>query len=61
MFVSYTDINDCADVTCNGNGQCTDLVADYRCDCYTGFTGHECETSKLRLEIVKMNNLLFCR
>lgn len=38
------DINECASAPCQNNGTCTDLIADYKCDCTgTGYTGSNCE------------------
>ena len=33
-------------MTCSGNGVCMDAVAAHTCDCFAGFTGDSCETSK---------------
>ena len=30
-------------VTCNGRGQCIDLINDFNCDCNPGYTGKDCE------------------
>lgn len=39
-----TEIDECASTPCQNNATCTDLLADYRCDCSgTGFTGSNCE------------------
>ena len=37
------DIDHCLNVTCSGNGVCT----DFTCECEQGFTGDMCEESKL--------------
>ena len=42
----FVDIDDCVGVSC-GNGVCVDGIATHTCNCDTGFTGTNCETSKL--------------
>jgi len=38
------DIDECANEPCLHNGTCTDLTANYRCDCEgTGYEGKDCE------------------
>lgn len=38
------NINECDSVPCQNNGSCTDLIADYVCECSgTGFEGKICE------------------
>jgi hypothetical protein len=40
-----TDTEDnCDPDPCNGNGECTDGIADYTCSCYSGWTGATCDT-----------------
>lgn len=36
-------IDDCAEKPCLLGANCTDLVADFKCDCPTGFTGKRCQ------------------
>ena len=43
-----SDIDDCANVTCQYNGTCVDGISEYICTCVTGYTGEHCETSKLK-------------
>ena len=43
VFMYLSDINDCPVNECNGNGNCTDLVNDYECNCEDGFYGDDCE------------------
>jgi len=39
-----TEINECDAAPCQNGGVCTDLLADYSCDCSgTGFTGTDCD------------------
>ena len=39
-----SDINDCAEQPCQNNGNCTDEVNDFHCDCVPGYTGKNCST-----------------
>ncbi len=36
------DIDDCAGVSCSGNGVCMDGVNSFSCECMSGFTGETC-------------------
>ena len=38
------NVNDCASITCSGNGQCVDGVNSFTCVCNSGFMGNLCET-----------------
>ena len=46
LNMQFTDIDDCAGVTCSGHGQCVDGVASYTCECDVGYTGNDCQTGK---------------
>ena len=47
LLLNYsTDTNECASVPCQNQGQCTDLVDAYICNCAPGWAGVNCETSK---------------
>ena len=46
-FLSYSDINECEPNPCQNGAQCTDLVNDYECKCKPGYSGKNCDTSKL--------------
>ena len=37
------NIDDCLGVVCQNGGECIDLIADFRCNCTTGFSGPRCE------------------
>ena len=41
------EIDECEVEPCLNGGNCTDLLADYACDCVTGWDGHSCEISKV--------------
>ena len=45
--IVLTDIDECASNPCQNLGTCTDGVNQYVCGCVAGYTGANCETSKL--------------
>ena len=47
--LKFVDINECAPDPCQNGATCADLVGSYRCDCKAGYTGSNCETSKLNI------------
>ena len=42
-----SDINECSSVPCQNGGTCVDQVNSYKCTCSPGYTGSNCQTSKL--------------
>ena len=46
-YSQFLDINECALAPCQNGATCVDLVGSYRCDCKAGYTGSNCETSKV--------------
>ena len=44
MQLCISDGNDCSPDPCQNGSTCVDLVGSYRCDCYTGYSGTNCET-----------------
>ena len=52
--VCVTDIDDCANVTCQNNATCQDLVNDYMCACDISHTGRHCESSKYFNTVCKL-------
>jgi len=40
----YCEVTPCASQPCLNGGNCTDLVAGYRCTCPSSYTGLTCET-----------------
>ena len=46
MCYELTDIDDCASNPCQNGGTCTDGVNEHSCQCVTGYTGTDCETSE---------------
>ena len=46
-FISFSisDIDECASEPCQKNGTCFDGVGMYTCNCTSGYTGDQCETS----------------
>lgn len=37
------DINECANSPCRNNGECVDLIANFKCICPVGYSGTLCE------------------
>ena len=57
MFLSLSDIDECASSPCGNGGSCIDLNAEwtssssgftvgYECQCMAGYTGEQCNTSR---------------
>ena len=46
-----SDINECASAPCQNGGQCLDGINRYTCQCLAGWTGTNCETSKLKARL----------
>ena len=44
LYIFCTDIDDCDPDPCV-NGDCTDGVNTYTCDCNDGYTGTDCDQS----------------
>ena len=46
ILIVDTEIDECSALPCYYGGVCTDLVNAYSCNCVTGYTGTDCETSE---------------
>ena len=46
IFVLVLDINECASSPCTNGGACIDEIDRFTCECMSGFTGDQCETSE---------------
>ena len=38
-------LDNCASVTCQNNGNCTDLLDSFKCECPSGYLGYLCDLS----------------
>ena len=54
--VLFPDINECAPAPCQNGATCIDLLASYRCECKSGYSGNNCETG----ENIWLRALFFC-
>ena len=50
MYLKFlVDIDDCDPDQCENGATCNDGVDSYTCDCVSGYTGNNCETSKCKI------------
>ena len=47
MNCNVLDINECLSNPCKNGGTCTDFINYYSCQCAAGYSGVNCETSKI--------------
>ena len=47
VILFVIDVDDCMPNPCENGGNCTDGINEYNCTCAPGYTGVNCETSKL--------------
>ena len=45
----FSDIDECASVPCKNSGMCVDGIDFFACQCMPGFTGDQCQTSKMNI------------
>ncbi|KAL3832182.1 hypothetical protein ACJMK2_023845, partial [Sinanodonta woodiana] len=44
-FKSYiSDVDECNNFPCKNDGNCTNTIGSYMCDCSSGWTGVNCTT-----------------
>lgn len=46
VFLALADVNECEKEPCKNGGICTDLVANYSCECPGEYMGRNCQYSK---------------
>lgn len=51
-----TDVNECEAEPCKNGGICTDLIANYSCECPGEFMGRNCQYSKYGLSYLDFNS-----
>ncbi|WAR08688.1 FBP1-like protein, partial [Mya arenaria] len=56
FIIQYSDIDECASVTCQNGGACVDGVNFFTCNCLAGYTGSTCETNINECAGVTCNN-----
>ena len=56
--VFVTDIDDCSPNPCLNGGSCSDGVNSYTCSCVAGYSGNNCQTSKLKFSTLRMKLIL---
>ena len=55
------EINECERNPCKNNGNCTNLVNDYQCQCEKGFKGKDCEKGIIHYKnSERLENLKIC-
>lgn len=55
-FVLVTEIDECESSPCI-QGNCTDQVNGYICECIPGFRGVNCDTGKKSIKNIRLKNL----
>ena len=50
--MTYLDINDCINNTCQNGSTCFDEINSYSCNCTIGFNGTFCETGYIYIYIL---------
>ena len=58
FFVFVTDIDDCSPNPCLNGGSCSDGVNSYTCSCVAGYSGNNCQTSKLKFSTLRTKLIL---
>ena len=52
-----SDINECAEVTCDNGATCVDQIANFSCTCRPGYTGRFCQDGKAKNSYVNLLTL----
>ena len=52
-----SDINECAEVTCDNGATCVDQIANFSCTCHPGYTGKFCQDGKVNNSYVNLLTL----
>ena len=58
IVLIIADMNECFSKPCLNGGTCVDGPDSYTCNCPSGFTGSDCETSKHKICFISSLDLL---
>ena len=50
-------INDCDSNPCSNNGNCTNLVNDFMCECITGYTDANCTIDMMTAVLILVRTM----
>ena len=59
FLISFKDVDDCVNHTCQNDGSCVDGVNNYSCNCSPEFTGDRCEIGRYFLVPALLSALYF--
>lgn len=58
-IIFVIDIDDCVNVNCSGNGNCSDRTDGYVCECQDEFYGLNCEISEKPVCLFRIKAVFF--
>jgi len=53
------NVDDCESAPCTHGSQCVDLVKDYKCTCFPGYDGKNCENDINECDVRTLTNFIF--
>ena len=61
LFFISSDTNHCYNEDCNGHGECINLKDKYKCECFDGYYGDDCESEYLSIILLgQMATVALC-